>query len=62
MAIAHALSELPVEQRQIVVLRIWGELTFEQIAESLDTARSTVFSRYEAAMRRLRERFSETPV
>lgn len=61
-AIAEALDKLAAEHREVIVMKIWGDLTFDQIAEALGLARSTAFSRYEAAMRLLRERFTETPV
>lgn len=61
-AIAAALDKLPAEHREIVVMRIWGDLTFDQIAEATGLAKSTAFSRYEAAMQLLRERLTETPV
>lgn len=60
--IADALDKLTAEHREIVVMRVWGDLTFDQIAEALGVAKSTAFSRHEAAMNLLRERFTETPV
>src|ERR1700733_6611353 len=44
---AEALRSLPPELRQVLVARIWGELTFEQIAEIIGTSTSTAFRRYE---------------
>src|SRR5258706_15699325 len=35
-AIEDALQRLPAEQREVLVLKIWGELTFEQIAATLE--------------------------
>lgn len=49
-----ALERLPGEQREVVVLKIWGELTFAQIAETLDVLPNTVASRYRLAMRAMR--------
>ncbi len=40
-AIQAALQQLPLEQREVVVLKIWGELTFEQIARTLDIPANT---------------------
>lgn len=48
------LARLPAEQREVVVLKIWGELTFEQIARTLDISPNTVASRYRYALEALR--------
>src|SRR6187401_2170590 len=33
-----ALADLPIEEREIIVLHLWGGLTFEQIAELIETS------------------------
>ena len=53
--IQRALQRLPVEQREVVVLKVWGELTFAQIAETLQAIPNTVASRYRLAMKALRK-------
>jgi RNA polymerase sigma-70 factor (ECF subfamily) len=53
--VAQALASLPEEQREVVVMKIWGELTFEQIAEVIGIPRNTAASRYRYALRALRE-------
>ena len=55
-AIAAALSELPEEQREVIVMKIWGGLTFPQIASALNQSVNTVASRYRYALEKLRER------
>ncbi len=55
-AAQDALSRLPVQQREIVVLRIWGELTFAQVAELVDRPIASVFVEYREALRTLGER------
>ncbi|MBX3412301.1 MAG: sigma-70 family RNA polymerase sigma factor [Pirellulales bacterium] len=50
-----ALEQLPGELREIVVARLWGGLTFEQIAEVHATSLATVYRRYQAAIAALRE-------
>lgn len=52
--IQSALEQLPSEQREVVVLKIWGELTFEQIARSLEISPNTAASRYRYALETLR--------
>ena len=49
-----ALSQLPPPSREIVVLRIWGELGFAQIADVMQMSLSTVHDRYVAALRQMR--------
>ena len=51
-----ALGELPEEQRAVVHLKLWGELTFEQIAAALDISPNTAASRYRYGLDKLRER------
>lgn len=51
-----ALQTLAEEQREVIVARVWGCLSFEQIAEVVGTSRSSAHRRYESAMQALRER------
>ncbi|MDR1498560.1 MAG: sigma-70 family RNA polymerase sigma factor [Puniceicoccales bacterium] len=50
-----ALERLPDAQRQVVALKIWGGLTFDEIARQLDCSLNTAASRYRYALARLRE-------
>jgi RNA polymerase sigma-70 factor, ECF subfamily len=50
-----AIKQLPEDQRQIVILHVWGELTFGQIAEVLGISSNTAASRYRYALSKLRE-------
>ena len=50
-----ALQRLPSEQREVLVLKIWGELTFEQIATTLDLSPNTAASRYRYGLAALRK-------
>ena len=52
-AIAAALNQLPGDQREVVVLRIWGGLSFAQIGEALSIPLNTAVSRYRYALGRL---------
>ncbi len=55
-ALAAALGQLPVEQRVVVHLKLWEEMTFEQIAETLGIPVNTAASRYRYGVDKLRER------
>ena len=60
-AIETALRELPVEQSEVLVMKIWGGLTFPQIAAALEMSPNTVASRYRYALVKLREAMAEEP-
>jgi RNA polymerase sigma-70 factor (ECF subfamily) len=49
-----ALQRLPPEQREVIVARHWGNLSFEQIAEVVGCSASTAFRRYTAGVDELR--------
>jgi len=51
--IREALDELPDDQREAVVMRVYGGLTFEEIAETLGEPLPTVASRYRRALERM---------
>lgn len=52
----RALDELPPEQREVVLLRLHGELPLEEIARITGVGRETVKSRLRYAMDKLRGR------
>jgi len=52
-AVEIALANLPAEQREVLVMKIWGELTFAQIAAALQIKPDTAASRYRYALGRL---------
>lgn len=49
------LNMLPADQREVLVLKIWGELTFAQIAQVMDASANTIASRYRYALQALRQ-------
>jgi RNA polymerase sigma-70 factor (ECF subfamily) len=53
--IEDALRHLPELQREVLVLKTWGGLTFPQIAAALQISASTAASRYRYALDKLRE-------
>jgi RNA polymerase sigma-70 factor (ECF subfamily) len=56
--IESAMRRLPAEQRDVLVLKIWGELTFEQIGVALEVSPNTAASRYRYALDALRRELS----
>lgn len=55
LSLEQALQTLKQEEREIVNLKILGELTFQEIAELLHKPQGTVAWRYRTAIRKLRE-------
>ena len=55
-AVRAAMVELPVEQRQVVAMRIYEEKTFAEIAEQLDIPLGTALGRMRLALKKLRQR------
>jgi RNA polymerase sigma factor (sigma-70 family) len=55
-ALQQALGELPDDQREAVVMRIWSGMTFEEVAEATNVTVNTAGSRYRYALAKLRER------
>jgi RNA polymerase sigma-70 factor (ECF subfamily) len=55
-AVRRAVNSLPLELRQVVVMKEFEELTFRQIAEILELPLSTVKSRLYTAFRQLEMR------
>ena len=53
-AVMKCLQRLPGEQREVIVLKIWSEHTFEQIAELLELSPNTVAGRYRYGLDKLR--------
>jgi len=61
-AIEAMLCELPESQREVLVMRIWGRLSFPQIAGALEISVNTAASRYRYALARLREQLREESI
>ena len=52
-AVAAAMHELPEDQRAVVHLKIWEDLTFAEIGEALGIPANTAASRYRYALDKL---------
>jgi len=53
-ALGAAIDGLPREQREVVVMKIWNELTFVEIAGALGISQNTAASRYRYALAALK--------
>ena len=54
-ALLRSVDRLPNEQKEVLTLKIWGELTFDEIARTLDLSLNTVASRYRYALQKLKD-------
>jgi len=59
-AVRQALLALPAEQRQVVMLRIYEQLTFEEIGRAVKASLNTVASRYRYALKKLRQALGDS--
>jgi RNA polymerase sigma factor (sigma-70 family) len=55
-----ALEALPAELREVIVARLWGGMTLEQVAAVAGCSLSTAHRRYETGIAALRERLGVT--
>ncbi len=53
--LAAAIDRLPSEQREVLVMKIWNELTFVEIAQVISISQNTAASRYRYALAALRK-------
>ena len=54
-ALAEAVDRLPSEQREVLVMKIWNELTFNEIGTVLGISQNTAASRYRYALTSLKK-------
>lgn len=53
-AAMRGLETLPLEQREVIVLKIWHDYTFEEIGRLLELSPNTVAGRYRYGLNKLR--------
>ena len=58
-ALQSALAKLPVEQREVLIMKTCGGLSFPEIAEVLDISPNTAASRHRYALEALRRMLSK---
>ena len=54
-ALAMALDRLPKDQREVLVMKIWNDLTFAEIGEALGVSQNTAASRYRYGLATLKK-------
>jgi RNA polymerase sigma-70 factor, ECF subfamily len=55
LALQSALRTVPEEQREVIVLRVWAQMTFEEIAGVVGVPPNTAASRYRYGLAKLSE-------
>jgi RNA polymerase sigma-70 factor (ECF subfamily) len=55
----RVIAKLPPDLREVLILRIWGDMTFPAIAQMTEIPVATATSRYRYAIERLRENLTE---
>jgi RNA polymerase sigma-70 factor, ECF subfamily len=62
---ARLLADIPLDLREVIVARVWGGLTFEEIARLVGCSLPTAHRRYQAGLaelqQRLEGRWTRTP-
>ena len=53
-AAMQCLAELPVEQREVIVLKIWHRYTFEEIGQLLEVSPNTIAGRYRYGLQKIK--------
>ena len=55
-----ALTKLPAEQREVIVLKIWNKMTFDEIGRLLEISPNTIAGRYRYGLNKLRFLLAES--
>lgn len=60
--IRNAVAALPGDLRQVIVMKEFEEMTFQEISDTLELPLSTVKSRLYTALKQLRHKLDRTPI
>ncbi len=60
--VRQAVGALPTDLRQVIIMKEFEEMTFQEISETLELPLSTVKSRLYTALKQLRMKLERTPV
>ncbi len=60
--VRQAVGALPSDLRQVIVMKEFEEMTFQEISDALELPLSTVKSRLYTALKQLRMRLERTPI
>jgi RNA polymerase sigma-70 factor (ECF subfamily) len=54
LAVVDAVNKLDADERELVIMRIWGGLSYEEIASALTSSTSNIHRRYQRTLEKLR--------
>lgn len=60
--VRQAVNALPAELKEVILMKEFEEMTFQEISETLDVPLSTVKSRVYTALKQLRMKLERTPI
>jgi len=60
--VRHAVGSLPTDLRQVIVMKEFEEMTFQEISETLELPLSTVKSRLYTALKQLKMKLERFPI
>nr|HMS42539.1 sigma-70 family RNA polymerase sigma factor [Pyrinomonadaceae bacterium] len=60
--IRQAVSSLPADLKEVIVMKEFQDMTFQEISDNLDLPLSTVKSRLYTALKQLRMKLERTPL
>ena len=60
--VRQAVGSLPIDLRQVIVMKEFEDMTFQEISDSLDLPLSTVKSRLYTALKQLRAKLERVPL
>ncbi|MEP6902126.1 MAG: sigma-70 family RNA polymerase sigma factor [Actinomycetota bacterium] len=60
--VRQAVNSLPADLRQVIVMKEFEEMTFQEISETLELPLSTIKSRVYTALKQLRMKLERTPL
>ena len=58
----EAVQQLSKDQQEVVVLKVWGELTFKKVASTLQICNNTAASRYRYALDNLKKQLTPSMI
>ena len=59
VAAVAALEALPIHEREVIVLRLWSGMSFDEIGELIGKSTSTAHRWYESGLATLRDNWSK---
>jgi RNA polymerase sigma-70 factor (ECF subfamily) len=60
--VRQAVGSLPIDLRQVVVMKEFEDMTFQEISDTLEIPLSTVKSRLYTALKQLRSKLERVPM